>query len=252
MTSLFNKYLMKGFFLKRQYIAHARHKGPAPENSIKLYDFLVNELRYRIIEGDVVFTSDGVPVLNHGVTLNAYKKGELEIVDISKITYNVLTVYSLLPNIFFPISTVEDYVKFGHQNNITIMFDLTFQNYTKSNYKTLYDIVKSNNMLDHTIWGDPDFTKLARIDRNLICQVGGSWGRKLLIEAFMKSLFCKKMIMSYSYYGGNVEENERIVKYGHKLGFVMKVATINDQNVANRFWRIGTDLINTDVLINKE
>lgn len=236
--------------LKKQYIAHALHKGPAPNNSIRLYDYLVNVLDYKIIEGDVVFTSDGIPVLNHGFSLEAYKSNKKKIVDISRITYNELSTYSLLPNDFLPISTVEDYVKFGRKNSVTIMLDLTFQNYTKSNYHSLYDIVKNYGMLDYTIWGDPDFIKLARIDRKLICQVGGSWGRKLLLEALIKSFFCKKMIMSYSYYGGNIEQNARIVQYGHRLGFIMKVATINEQTTADRFWNIGTDLINTDILIN--
>lgn len=32
----------------------------------------------------------------------------------------------------------------------------------------------------------------------------------------------------------------------------MKVATINEERLANCFWNIGTDLINTDTLLNKE
>ena len=56
--------------------------------------------------------------------------------------------------------------------------------------------------------------------------------------------------MSFSYYGGKVESFLHIVKWGHRLGFVMKVATVNDLDLANRFWKIGTDLINTDKLLN--
>ena len=57
--------------------------------------------------------------------------------------------------------------------------------------------------------------------------------------------------MSFSYYGGDIEQFEKIVRYGHRLGFVMKVATVNDAETANRFWKIGTDLINTDALLNE-
>lgn len=56
--------------------------------------------------------------------------------------------------------------------------------------------------------------------------------------------------MSFSYYGGNIESFQNIVRWGHRLGFIMKVATINDLDTANRFWKIGADLINTDKLIN--
>lgn len=53
--------------------------------------------------------------------------------------------------------------------------------------------------------GDADILKLARLNRHLIVQVGGSWGRKLLIKSFLTSFLCKTTIMSFSYYGGNVE-----------------------------------------------
>lgn len=234
----------------KSYIAHARHIGPAPENTIALYIYLINVLKYDIIEGDVVFTLDGIPVLNHGTILSAYKNGEQIRVDISAITYDELLNYSLLQNTYLPISTVEDFVSVGFQHNVSVMLDLTFQKYTMTNYRSLYSIVKKYRMTEKTIWGDPDIIKLVRLDRNLICQVGGSWGRKLLVEAFVKSFFCKKMIMSYSYYGGNIEQFEKLVLWGHKLGFIMKAATINDKEVADRFWAIGTDLINTDTLTN--
>lgn len=237
-------------FFFRQYIAHARHKGPAPENSIALYNYLAKKLGYNIIEGDVVFTFDGVPVLNHGIMIDVYKNGEKRTIDISRMTYKELCSYSLLPDSCFPISTVEDFIRYGSKENVCVMLDLTFQNYSKENYESLYDIVVKNKMKFRTIWGDPNFKILSRIDTNLICQASGSWGIKLLIEAFFKSFFCKRMIMSFSYYGGNIEQFEKIVRYGHKLGFIMKVATINDQHIADRFWNIGTDLINTDTLTN--
>lgn len=234
----------------KQYIAHARHKGPAPENTIALYNYLTKELDYKIIEGDVVFTADGVPVLNHGIIIDAFINGRKKTIDINSIPYDELRSYSLIPNSVCPITSVEEFVGYASKEKICIMLDLTFQKYTKENYKVLYDIVKEYNMKDYTIWGDPNFWKLSRIDRNLICQTSGSWGKKLLVEAFIKSFFCKKMIMSYSYYGGNIEQFKKIIQYGHKLGFIMKVATINDKHIADRFWNIGTDLINTDTLTN--
>ena len=61
-------------FFKKQYIAHARHKGNAPENTILLYEYVVESLRYGIIEGDVVFTKDGVGILNHSIFLLIKKR----------------------------------------------------------------------------------------------------------------------------------------------------------------------------------
>lgn len=234
---------------QKQYIGHARHEGPFQENSLELYHYLVEQLSYKIIEADVVFTVDQIPVLNHGVLKRFYMDGHDESVDISKVTLNDLLVFSRKDS-NHRVTTVEEYIEYGKSKNIMVMLDLTFQNYTQFHYKVLYDIVCKYEMQNQVIWGDADILKLARLNRHLIVQVGGSWGRKLLIKSFLTSFLCKTTIMSFSYYGGNVESFQHIVKWGHRLGFVMKVATVNDLDLANRFWKIGTDLINTDKLLN--
>lgn len=235
---------------KRQYIGHARHDGPYPENSLALYHYLTG-LHYEIVEADVVFTEDGIPVLNHGTKLNI---GEIEI-DISKVKYADLSYYKI-PNPkgegMFKITSAEEFISFGHAKNITIMLDLTFQHYTYKNLCRLYGLVCKYDMKMQTIWGDADISKLARIDRQLIVQSSGSWGRRLLLKSLAKSFFCKTMIMSFSYYGGDVEQFANIVNWGHRLGFLMKVATVNDEVTADKFWKIGTDLINTDTLLNSK
>lgn len=137
-------------------------------------------------------------------------------------------------------------------NNICVMLDLTFQKYSFTQLKALHSLVCKYKMKKQTIWGDANIFKLALLDHHLIYQVGGSWGRKILLETFVKSLFCRQIIMSFSYYGGNISSFRKIVYFGHKMGFLMKVATINEERLANCFWNIGTDLINTDTLLNKE
>lgn len=234
---------------KRQYIGHASHDGPYPENSLALYQYLVEELHYEIVEADVVFTVDGVPVLNHGIMLNVGEHG----VDISKTKYADLKTYRI-PNSrgegAYKITSAEDFISFGRSENVIIMLDLTFQHYSYKNLLCLYNLVYKYEMRAQTIWGDADIAKLARIDRQLIVQSSGSWGRKLLLKSLFKSFFCDTLIMSFSYYGGEIEQFAKIVRWGHRLGFIMKVATINDKTAADRFWRIGTDLINTDTLLN--
>lgn len=234
---------------KKQYIGHARHDGPYMENSLALYHYLVEELKYDIIEADIVFTLDGVPVLNHGVDKNFIIKGKENKINIANHTFETLKTFvgSATSNY---LTTVEEYIKYGKEKGVIIMFDLTFQKYTYSHYKTLYALVSKYDMLDNVIWGDADILRLALLNRNLIVQVGGSWGRKLLFKSFVTSFFCKTTIMSFSYYGGNIESFQNIVRWGHRLGFIMKVATINDLDTANRFWKIEADLINTDKLIN--
>lgn len=235
---------------KKQYIGHARHEGPCPENSLALYKYLVEGLKYEIIEADIVFTIDGVPVLNHGVEKTFIKEGKECNLDISQNTFDVLLAYTTASGENY-LTTVEEYIKFGKEHDVFIMFDLTFQKYTFAQYKKLHTLVSKYDMQNNVIWGDANILKLALLDRKAIVQVGGSWGRKLLVKSFFTSLFCRTTIMSFSYYGGNIEDFKNIVKWGHRLGFIMKVATINDLITADRFWKIGADLINTDTLTNK-
>lgn len=237
---------------KKQYIGHARHVGPYKENTLALYLYLVDILKYNIIECDVVFTADNVPVLNHGIYKKMYKNGRGFQISIPNHTIKEVKSFSLYKNRTTCLTTVEELIQFAHKRNICVMLDLTFQKYSFTQLKALHSLVCKYKMKKQTIWGDANIFKLALLDHHLIYQVGGSWGRKMLLETFFKSLFCRQIIMSFSYYGGNISSFRKIVYFGHKMGFLMKVATINEERLANCFWNIGTDLINTDTLLNKE
>ncbi len=235
---------------KRQYIGHARHEGPFLENTLPLYEYLIEELHYDIVEADIVFTKDDIPVLNHSTTAILYEGKKEWKIDVRSKTLEELRHYSVLRERYQSIATAEDFIKLGNQKKKCIMLDLTFQNYTFCHLKVLYNLVKKYNMLDSTIWADPSIMKLALLDRNLICQFSGSWGKKLLLTTFVKSLLCGTTIMSFSYYGGEINSFSSIPNIGHRIGFLMKVATINDHLQAEKFWNIGVDLINTDNLLN--
>lgn len=54
-----------------QYVAHARYFNDSlKENSMPLFRFLVEDMKYRIVECDIVFTKDDVPVLMHSTKVN--------------------------------------------------------------------------------------------------------------------------------------------------------------------------------------
>lgn len=211
---------------------------------------MINDLGYKIVEADVVFTTDFFPVLHHGTSANVYRDGKIDTININQTTYQELKSYSQSPDVDYPFTTVDSLFQLASKKDICVLLDLTFQKYSMSCLRILYGIVCKYNMQDKTIWGDVNVYKMAIINRHLTCQVGGSWGRKLIAKSIWKSMFCRQLIMSFSYYGGRIEPFGHIVRIGHRLGFLMKVATVNDIEKANRFWKIGTDLINTDVLLN--
>lgn len=68
-----------------QYVAHARYFNDSlKENSMPLFRFLVEDMKYRIVECDVVFTKDNVPVLMHNT-----KVSDLAIINHKYIQNNV-------------------------------------------------------------------------------------------------------------------------------------------------------------------
>lgn len=67
-------------FYTVQYVAHGRYGiDSLADNSMELFDKLVRDLKYRIVEADIQFTKDSVPVLCHETNISIIaknKKGE--------------------------------------------------------------------------------------------------------------------------------------------------------------------------------
>lgn len=246
-----NRFEVSEILYQKQYIGHARYNAPYPENTLLLYKHLINDLGFRIVEADVVFTSDHVPVLNHSSFAEVYEGREQKRIFVPDISFHELMHYSLHPLKKVPFNTVRELVVFGAENKICIMLDLCHQKQSFSQLKILYSIIKEHNMLGNTIWGDTNDFKLCVFSKgNHISQVGGRWGYRHLIKAFFKSIFCKQIIMSYNYKGDTDVRIKKTIQIGHHFHFLMKVATINDINTADKLWKAGTDLIITDSLKN--
>lgn len=237
-------------FFKRQYMAHASYGCKYPANSMPLYEYIADSLDYDILECDIVFTKDNVPVLNHGSEAVLYSDSTQFAIDISEKKVHELYKYSLSRDSIILLSTAEELIRLCKYKNKCIMFDMSFQDYTIDQYGILYDLVSQWGMTRNILWADANVYKLFLFDRNLICQFGSSWDIPHLLYAKFKSFFCGKVILSDSYIGKDAEKYRNFVNYGHRMGFIMKISTINNPDIADSFWNIGTDIIITDNLRN--
>lgn len=250
LVSLFSdKNIPNPIFYNRQYLAHARYHADYCQNTIELYDFLIDSLHYEIVECDIAISADGVPILHHGDSAVLYDGNRELKVALSDLNYDKISQLSTRIDTMVEIQRLEPLVLLCKQKNVCLMLDHTMD-FSISEYGIFYNLICQYGMKRNTLWSDANAYKLAVYDRNLIYQFGSSWNYPKLIYAKLKSILCGTIIISTGYETGDIESYKDIVRFGHEMGFIMKVSTINDRDVADRFWKIGTDLIITDELLN--
>lgn len=143
-------------------IGHRGWDDLAPENTIPSFD-LAYKLGCRYLEGDIQFTSDGVPVLLHDTTLNRTARNEdgtelSSTINIVDITYAEALEYDF--GIYqgdlyegTKIPTFEEMIKWLKlHNDVFFQIDLTTGSWSNSQVLSLYKIVAKYGMFDNLIW----------------------------------------------------------------------------------------------------
>ena len=243
------------FYSKKQYVAHGRFEScEYPNNSLSLYDYLINE-GFKIVECDVMFTKDNVPVLCHDDNLLNFAKDDfgnsvnikIDSIDFSEIIkYN----FSITDKRTIKVTTLEELLSLCKENSICIELDLEKKFLGRRKYKILYELVKRYQMLNMVIWevSPSDFYSISSIDNSLIYQIDHTWSFAKLDELKKKKKVAS-LIISSEWFPGFVDKDYKaIIEYGKSLGFIMKCATINEKSEADKMFCQGVDLITTDKL----
>ena len=221
-----------------------------------LFRFLVEDMKYRIVECDVVFTKDNVPVLMHNTKVSdlaiinhKYIQNNVEVDDI---TYKELLNcdFSMGGGNFLKVTTFEELLRYAKRKNICIQMDLQKHVFSKERMRILYAIVKKHGMINKVIWevSDENFYTITSIDKNLIIQLDQKWNRESIEQLKPKRDKASLIILSNWFENFDNIEYEDIIKYGHENDFLMKCSIVNDSCVANQLFDMGVDLIVTDCL----
>ena len=241
-----------------QFVGHARYfSNEHPENSIAIYKTLV-DLDYKIIECDVLFTQDSIPVLSHDENLYNLahdSTGTRVNKKIQDITFAELQKYDFSISKSEPIriTTFEQVIRFAKTRNICVQVDLQKHIFGAPQCRILYDIVSKANMLDKVIWevSDDDFFEFISLDNRLIYQLDETWSCEKIKELTKYKKNASLIILSKWFPNyDNIGEYKHIVDWGHQNGFLMKCAVINDSIIAKELWEMGVDLMTTDCLKN--
>ena len=225
------------------FVAHGRNlTKDYPDNTIGLFK-LAYEKGYKIIECDVIFTKDLVPILSHEDSLHlllphACKENRQ---NISELSYDEICNYNLSSRLdtVIRIETLKSVLEYAKHHNLCVELDMEKHGFGREKVQILYDLVVSLGMVDKVIWevSNRDFWHLASLDRNLIYQLDHTWDYDLIDKLCKRQYFAGTIILSKWF--GNFEnidwvEHKNIIEYAHKRGFLMKCSVVNDSNFAKK------------------
>lgn len=184
---------------------------------------------YKILEGDVRFTSDSVPVLSHDATISGYT--------IANYTYSALV--ALVPT----LARLDDFLILCKRNNVVAELDFT-KEYSNAQTLICYNTVKSCGMIGRTFFTVYDTTarELMAIDSDVIICISGvdsTSGVDSIADIIAGTRLC---ICSTTY----ESVTKSLVEYMHVAGCLSKPWTVNSTSAISTLFGYGCDYIITD------
>ena len=242
------------FIEQKNYISS--YKNIKEYRSINSYKEAV-KLGFHILDADILFTKDKIPVICHETNLEGISDGKGSLNSKTLIELQKLKFYGH-KNKQEKILTFEEFLKFSKENNIIIDLDLChldfveYFNKTDDYVKIILKEVEKHNMLNSVIFNSGDnINKLLKLKqyKNDIAISISQMNDKKNIEN-IKDKYNDSKILIYNMgnllYGGTI--NYEAVKYGLSLGKKIKAAKVNDRKFADKLFSWGVNYITTQYL----
>jgi len=187
---------------------------------------------YKILEGDVRFTSDTIPVLSHDATISGYT--------IASYTYD--QIHALVPT----LARLDDFLLLCKQNNVVAELDFT-KEYNSSQTQTCYATVAKCGMLGRTMITAYTSTvrDLLGIDTNIIVCASGI-DTTNAVDGLSDIISAARLCVCSTSYSSVTKE---LVEYMHSAGCLSKPWTVNDTATIETLFGYGCDYIITDSVI---
>lgn len=150
-------------------ISHRGYSAGAPENTMPAFTLAVQR-GYKMVETDVMFTKDNVPVLIHDGKIDRTSNGSGAV---SEMTYEQLKIYdfSYVNGKDFSayrgthMITFEEFAAFCAKYHVHSFIELKTK-MTISQVKKLTDIAKKYGIQNHSTWISFDYTNLKYVKSN--------------------------------------------------------------------------------------
>ena len=239
------------------FISHCGLAGYRPQNTLIAFKEAIKR-GYKIVDADLVFTKDKIPVICHGVQLNLVSNGEG---DLTEKTFNELEKLDF-GSIFDlkykgeKILKFEELLKLCKENDIILDLDLGHVNYkyfegTDEYIKIIIELIEKYGMINSIFINSHKvevIEKFHSLNKNIIFSISGM-NSKENMESINKK-YNNSSIKIYNIggltTGGKI--NEEIVKYGISLGKKIKASKIDEIDFANKVVSWGVNFICTNNL----
>ena len=233
-------------FYSTQLMAH-RGTSTAPENTMSAYkQAYANGLR--MMETDIKFSSDNIPVLLHDDTIDRTSDGSGTCSSIPLETLKTYDFGSWFSSSFAgeKIPTLAEFLVFCKTHNCVAELDLADSNYDEPHLIIIYGVVKQCGMLKNTVFTvyNSAAAILRSIDKNIILCIGGITNESLAYNAISKNYGCALLILSLPI----ANFSEQLALYIANLGCKVRTWVVNDAETAVTTFESCCDYILTDSL----
>jgi len=247
----FNKYIELNNF-----ISHCGLMGYRPQSTYVAFEEAIRR-GYHIVDADLLFSKDKIPVICHGKNLENVSNGKGEIPSKTLEELEKLDFGSIFNKKYKgeKILTLEKLLKLCKENNVIIDLDLFHCNdkyFNDNEYiKILINLIEKYDMLNSIFFNDKRLDVISKFNeykKGLSFSINNMNEKKNIEEIKDKFNESKRIIYNMGGLSGGNKIYEDTVKYGLSLGKKIKAAKVDDINFANKIISYGVNFITTNYL----
>ena len=249
----FNKYIELNNFIPRAGLGIYM-----PQWTLIAYQEAIRR-GYKMVDADILFTKDEIPVIAHDILLEKVSNGEGRLIDktlaeLEKLDFGIKFSKKYEGQ---KILKFEVLLKLCKENNLILDLDLNHLDYTEFLTKKYYYLniiikyVEKYDMINSIVFNDKrqeilDIMKIIRKDISL--SINGMNEKNNIEKIKDKYKDSKIVIYNMGHLQAGKTINEDAVKYGKSLGKKVKASKIDNIDFANKVISWGVNFICTNKL----
>ena len=239
------------------FISHCGLAGYRPQSTLVAFKEAIRR-GYKIVDADLVFSKDKIPVICHGIKLNEVSNGEGNLSEKTFEELEKLDFGSNFSQIYKgeKIMKFEELLKLCKDNDIILDLDLGhltnkyFDN-TNEYVKIILELIEKYEMINSIFINDyrPSIiSKFKSIRNDIAFSISGMNEKEHMDKIKDKFKNSKTSIYNIGGLTTGGKINEETVKYGLSLGKKIKASKIDDIEFANKVTSWGVNFICTNKL----